>query len=327
MLVLVRECLPEPQVSDEMGDLFAQLTDQTGWIPMSESSDAEKEHVKEEHHEPKATHAHDGEMDDELDEMWDEMHIQSHATGGPVAIDISTLPQLLVARLSIALCSTVLSGSELVTDKELKTRVLCDTLGGWADYCALLSNETHEADFREQFANNDTLVQLVGEDNIDSFIDHAFLLMPVLSALGGITSTLNNAKLAELVRDVLSDEEFFDQAGRALMGVLLSQHLRAPGWSRDMLKLIERHGRRRVVNEIILWLSSWTYSNAQQLNPAEVRDIEETVATAYLHHSSFSSEIHRNQAKSQVLQNLRKSRVRQRMVAEVERKASPLELE
>jgi hypothetical protein len=189
---------------------------------------------------------------------------------------IEEAPQLLRMLTCLALVSGVLRDSELVTDLELKARVLKRTLAVWGDLVSVMENDEEYKAYSEDLA----LVlagQLTAPGKTDSFVEDFVQNAPMLSAAGGISVTLASRKLAVLLRQAFLDEEFSRELQPSVMGALLGWGIGGKGWSKHFQWVQDRHG----LIPILRRLGFLSYNTDAHVGD-DVRGLEEFLAAGYL---------------------------------------------
>ncbi|MFE7792515.1 metallophosphoesterase [Streptomyces sp. NPDC057460] len=210
---------------------------------------------------------------------------------------------------SLDLMSSVLRNSELVQDIPLKNAVLRDSLNGYAAFAAMLSG-----DMRKFFASSDLVEEVVRssgapEDDVREIVERIMLLTPVLAAWASMSSSIASNRLVQAVSRAMVDTSFTDEPGQALMGALLAQQMNHPDWVKFAKSVVERHGERKVILEIIRIRALGTYMEPST-PPGRQRELEDLVSSAVMATRSFPNNRVRGEVRARISRELRERRQR-----------------
>lgn len=221
--------------------------------------------------------------------------------------DASPVRRVLIL---LGLVSNVLRDSELVTDLDLKRRVLQQTLSGWGHFVQVLEADE---DFGQYTAK---LAVLLAEDlgvpsgKTATFKEDFTELAPVLIGLAGMSSQLASRKLQRSLARAFLDEDFQQDVRGSIMGALLGFDLQGEGWPELFQKVQARHGTAHVVDSVLQKLAMAAYLD-QTLTPEDEVTLSEFL-TARMMPSTVKAqnERDRRQWESNTRQRLKAIRLR-----------------
>lgn len=174
----------------------------------------------------------------------------------------------------LGLVSNVLRDSELVTDLDLKRRVLQQTLSGWGHFVQVLEADEDFKEYTDKLA-----VVLVKDLGVPSgkaatFREDFVELAPVLIGLGGMSSQLASRKLQRTLQRAFLDEDFQEDVRGSVMGALLGFDLQAERWPELFQKVQATHGSVHVVDFVLQKLAMSAYLH-QNLTPEDEASLSE----------------------------------------------------
>ncbi|MFD8508590.1 metallophosphoesterase [Streptomyces sp. NPDC059687] len=210
---------------------------------------------------------------------------------------------------SLDLMAAVLRNSELVQDIPLKNAVLRDALSGHAEFAAILS-----ADMYKFFASLDLVEKIVrssgaSEDEVDEVVERIALLTPVLAAWASMANSMASSRLVQSVSRAMADNSFIEDPGQALMGVMLAQQMRHPEWVKFARTVVERHGDRKVIVQMIRITTMLIYMDPST-PPRRERELEELISSAMVAMRSFPDNRVRGEVRARIARELRTRRQR-----------------
>jgi predicted phosphodiesterase len=167
----------------------------------------------------------------------------------------------LEAFASIALLSTVLSGSELVDDVDLKTELTKEALMSWASLAEEMSQLTLGWDYlREVF---DEWFPEFEEADRDRVWDLFKRFSVMMSTAMTMASTLGSSGLAASVRRLGNDAEITSSATYSLYLSFLFTELQLTGYPQQLKAVFERHRSNPVIADVVR-----TMALARYVSPA-----------------------------------------------------------
>jgi hypothetical protein len=205
--------------------------------------------------------------------------IDQHADVDPEPFPLESIedaPQLLQMLTCLALVSGVLRDSELVTDLQLKERVLKRTLSVWGDLVALLEQDEDYRAYSEHLAGvlaPEHASREKRQQFVDDFVENA----PMLTAAGGISVTLASRKLTVLLKRAFEDPGFAGQRRASVMGALLAWAISGRGWSGYFQDVQRRHGLIPILRRL-----GYIAYNTDTIVGDDVQGLEELLADGYL---------------------------------------------
>ncbi|KUN45394.1 hypothetical protein AQJ27_20855 [Streptomyces olivochromogenes] len=210
------------------------------------------------------------------------------------------------------LLADVLRSSELVRDLDLKRQTLQLTLNGYGVRAALMATEWKVRGIRKVFeealAGSVDRLELTADD-FDELLSRIELFSPVISSYTALSQALASGKLSKLTDEALSERDFVEQPGQALMAVLLVRRMGDRDWIRHASRVVKLHGERKVVSEVLRFFAMSSYLQSD-LGREDVTALESLLADIATQRKELPSGPARGQHRTHMLQGLRNRRMR-----------------
>lgn len=163
------------------------------------------------------------------------------------AMELETLPAFARAAIVAEISSAVLRDSDLVRNSDVKTRLLSETLGMWAQFVvALETDDEFGESVREAIAE---ALKASGEEfreNAEA-AERFAEQWALMSATAGMAYSLQSQKLSRSLDRCFLNVAFTQDPGRSIMGGILAMLNGGPGWARHLRKVNENHANAPAV--------------------------------------------------------------------------------
>jgi hypothetical protein len=161
------------------------------------------------------------------------------------------MPPLQKAMTTVQLVSNVLRDSELVRDLNLKTTVLINVLGMWADVCRLLDKDETYRHVMRRIGDSlaDTLE--VSDATRETIIAELLSTSSAIAAFSGMSDHLSSRKLFRTVKRALEDPRMKDFQAGQILGALLAFDVMAPGFGQLVYEVTSRYPNTPAVSIVL----------------------------------------------------------------------------
>lgn len=298
----------DPSVTPPDGGIFAD----GGGVTASSIDELEKQLSLS--GEDRDEDSRDGEDDEEgpsawMDDFLDRVHEED---GEPFPVEaLDDVPPVIRIITALSLVSNILRDSELVTDLELKKRVLRRALLIWGKLAVLLDSDDNLNRFWEEITDKVSAAMDIPEERRQKFREMICEAAPVLVGVGGISSNLSSRKLLRSLEACFEDDDFVTDPAGCVMGSMLAYDIHEPGWTGYMTELQRRHGRIKAVRGVVRTMAQASYYS-ETLSAQDDDRLLRFLVDQYLQEVRFDNAMHRKHAEDRIVQQLRRNRLQVR---------------
>ncbi|GAA1531042.1 SIR2 family protein [Kribbella lupini] len=208
--------------------------------------------------------AHSEDEDDEFasssDESVDWLDRFDEPEQLPFPLDrIEDAPDVVRIDAALRLVSNVLRDSDLIRNPELKKRVLHEVLLVWGVQVQIYEQDEAYQEVLGKMGRMLAEQRRVPKNRADAFVEMFLELSPILLAFSGMLTSLSSRKLLKSLDRCFDDVVFVNEPFAAVMGALFAFGLQEPGWTKYLVRTLERHPKVPAVDDVLHTLALFAY--------------------------------------------------------------------